>query len=69
MEIDQLDDSFREDTSVQGSKSGDSEHSSEINPPSNQLNKETPLPNLGGQPKGDIWQFFAEINNGRVILQ
>ncbi|POG58457.1 hypothetical protein GLOIN_2v1821413 [Rhizophagus irregularis DAOM 181602=DAOM 197198] len=65
MEIDQLDDSFREDTSVQGLKSGDSERSSEINPPSNQLNKETPLPNLGGRPKGDIWQFFAEINNGK----
>jgi hypothetical protein len=65
MDIDQVDDGFWENASIQGSKSEDSERSSKINVPLNQPNKETQPPNFGGRPKGDVWQFFVEINNGR----
>ena len=60
-----LDINFQEDTSVQGSKNGDSERLSEISSPSNRPNKETSSINVGGRPKGDIWQYFDEINNGK----
>ncbi|RIA84985.1 hypothetical protein C1645_741920 [Glomus cerebriforme] len=56
---------FQEDASAQNSENRDSECSSEISSPSNQSNKETQLINLGGRPKGDVWQYFDEINNGK----
>ena len=56
---------FQEDASVQGSGNDDNERLSEISSPSSRLNKETQLTNLGGRPKGDVWQYFEEINNGR----
>ena len=55
----EIDHSLEEDTSEQG---GDSERS---NDPSNQINKETPSIHPGGRPKGDIWEFFTEVNNGK----
>ena len=60
--LDQVDDSFWENTSIQGSKSDDSELSREINLLFNQSVEET---NLGGRPKGNVWQFYKEINNGK----
>ena len=60
-----LDVNFQEDASAQGSKNGDNERLSEISSPSNNPNKETQLINFGGRPKGDIWQYFDEINNGK----
>jgi hypothetical protein len=35
-----------------------------LNDDGDKINKETQL-NLGGRPKGDIWQHFNEINNGK----
>jgi hypothetical protein len=62
-----LDDSICENTSVQGSKNGDSERSSEINSPLNQpnVNEETRTTSFGGRPKGNVWHYFEEVNNGK----
>ena len=32
-----------------------------------EINKETQL-NLGGRPKGDIWQHFNEINKEQFVI-
>ncbi|CAB5360220.1 unnamed protein product [Rhizophagus irregularis] len=63
--LEALDDTFWENRSEQGSKNGDSERSSEVSIPLNQPNEETQPGNPGRRPKGDIWQYFMEINNGK----
>src|ERR1044072_9527987 len=48
-----MDEDSWKNTSVQSSKDD-----------SNEINKEIQL-NLRGRPKGDIWQHFNKINNGK----
>ena len=52
-----MDEDSWENTSVQSSKDDGDE-----------INKETQI-NLGGRPKGDIWQHFNEINNGKKSIR